>query len=315
MLWLFSQWQLLPTTPCPSSTSQAGRCEDWPWPRCGIGCPWASTNEVKSSNSCRMTITLTPSSLHGEGTANNITDLPTWFWIIIQFSMMPPVLQNTGYLNPGTPFHWVKSSIDFLKNLNPLSSVRLKRVSESLIHQNQLAWPSTCKGWYGIRSWLRNTINIHSQNPLLLHKLESNTFWQPIHSCYWFIHAPVQGKILEVVDALNKTKFLVLGCSILIIAVDHKPLQKVFDDDEISNACLPNHKEKTVCYQFHKAHFPVALHEAASAFSCHPTGLRWCFYQMTWQPQVLWLLCSPWPLCPLIYGLHELSLIPSSLNP
>jgi len=201
---------------------------DWPWPRCGIGCPWSSTNGVKSSNSCRMTTTLTPSSLHGGGTAYNITDLLTWFWLIIQLSMVPPVLQNTGYLNPGTPYHWVKSSIDFLKNLHPLSSMRLKRVSESLIHQNQLAWPSTCKG-YGIRSWLRNNINIHSQNPLLLHKLESNTCWQPLHSCCWFIYAPVQGKILEVVDALNKTKFLVLGCGILIITVDHKPLQKVFD--------------------------------------------------------------------------------------
>lgn len=275
---------LLLTTSRSTSTSQAGRCKSWPWPRRSIGCPWASTNEVKSSNSHRMITTLTPSSLHGGGTANNITDLPTWFWIIIQFSMMPPVLQNTGYLNPGTPFRWVKSSKDFLKNLYPLSSVRLKRVSESLIHQNQLAWPSTCKGWYGIRSCLRNTINIHSQNPLLLHKMESNTCWQPLHSCCWFIYAPVQGKILEVVGALNKTKFLVLGCSILIITVDHKPLQKVFDDrflNELSNACLPNHKEKTVCYQFHKAHFPVVLHEAASAFSCHPTGPKWCFYQMT----------------------------------
>ena len=130
------------------------------WPRCGIGCPWASKNGVKSSNSCRMTTTLTPSSLHGGGIASNITDLPTWFWIIIQFSMMLPVLQNTGYLNPGTPFRWVKSSIDFLKNQK--SSVRLQRVTESLIHQNQLAWPSTCKGWYGIRFWLRNTIKLIS---------------------------------------------------------------------------------------------------------------------------------------------------------
>lgn len=68
-----------------------------------------------------------------------------------------------------------------------------------------------------------------------------------------------------------------INCSILIITVDHKPIQEVFDDrfyflDEISNACLPNHKEKTVCYQFHKAHFPVVLHEATSPFSCHPTG-------------------------------------------
>lgn len=44
-----------------------------------------------------------------------------------------------GLPQPRHTISLVKSPIDFLKNLNPLSSVRLKRVSESLIHQNQLA--------------------------------------------------------------------------------------------------------------------------------------------------------------------------------
>ena len=43
-------------------------------------------------------------------------------------------------------------------------------------------------------------------------------------------YAPVEGEALAVADALDKARFFVLGCSNLIIAVDHKPLLKVFGD-------------------------------------------------------------------------------------
>ena len=66
-------------------------------------------------------------------------------------------------------------------------------------------------------------------------------------------YPPVEGEALVVTDALYKARFFVLGCSDLIIAVDHKPLLKVFSDrshEEISNNRLCNLKEKTLCYKF-----------------------------------------------------------------
>ena len=54
-------------------------------------------------------------------------------------------------------------------------------------------------------------------------------------------YAPVEGEALAVADALDKTRFFVL-----IIAVYHKPLLKVFGGrylNEISNARLRNIKE------------------------------------------------------------------------
>ena len=88
-------------------------------------------------------------------------------------------------------------------------------------------------------------------------------------------YAPVEGEALAVADTLDKARFFVLGCSNLIIAVDHKPLLKVFGDwslEEITNARLRNLKEKTLRYRFRMVHIPGVRHKAADAVSRHPTG-------------------------------------------
>ena len=54
-------------------------------------------------------------------------------------------------------------------------------------------------------------------------------------------YAPIEGEALAVADALKKARYFVLGCNDLIIAVDHKPLLKVFGDrslDDIPNSRL-----------------------------------------------------------------------------
>ena len=65
-------------------------------------------------------------------------------------------------------------------------------------------------------------------------------------------YAPIEGEALAVADALDKARYFVLGCKDLIIAVDHKPLLKVFGDralDDISDNRLRNLKEKTFRYK------------------------------------------------------------------
>ena len=88
-------------------------------------------------------------------------------------------------------------------------------------------------------------------------------------------YAPVEGEALAVVDALDKARYFVLGCEELIIAVDHKPLLKIFGDrslDQLSNGRLRNLKEKTLRYKFKMIHIPGAKHRAADAVSRNPTG-------------------------------------------
>ena len=66
-------------------------------------------------------------------------------------------------------------------------------------------------------------------------------------------YAPVEGEALAVADALEKARYFVLGCNDLVIAVDHKPLLKIFWDrslENFPNARLRNLKENTLRYKF-----------------------------------------------------------------
>ena len=67
----------------------------------------------------------------------------------------------------------------------------------------------------------------------------------------------------------------VLGCDKLIIAVDHKPLLKIFDDrclEDISSVRLRNLKKKTLRYLFRMVHIPGVKHKDTDAISRHPTS-------------------------------------------
>ena len=48
-------------------------------------------------------------------------------------------------------------------------------------------------------------------------------------------YSTIQGEALAVVHALDHARHFVLGCQNLIIAVDHKPLLKVFEDRSLEH--------------------------------------------------------------------------------
>ena len=88
-------------------------------------------------------------------------------------------------------------------------------------------------------------------------------------------YTPIEGEALAVADALDKARHFVLGCKNLTIAVDHKPLLKIFSDrslDEISNNRLRNLKEKTLRYLFRMAYIPGIKNRAPDSVSRYPTG-------------------------------------------
>ena len=88
-------------------------------------------------------------------------------------------------------------------------------------------------------------------------------------------YAPIEGEALAVADALDKCRYFVLGCQDLIVAVDHKPLLKLFGDrslQDIPNTRLRNLKEKTLRYRFRMVHIPGVRHRATDCISRHPTG-------------------------------------------
>ena len=80
---------------------------------------------------------------------------------------------------------------------------------------------------------------------------------------------------MAVADSLERTRYFVLGCPNLIVAVDHKPLIKVLADrslDDVPNNRLRRIKEQTLRYKFNIIYVPGAKNHAADAMSRHPTS-------------------------------------------
>lgn len=70
-------------------------------------------------------------------------------------------------------------------------------------------------------------------------------------------------------------RHFVLGCSNLTIAVDHKPLLKIFGDrslEQITNTRLRNLKEKTLRYRLRMAHIAGVKNRALDVLSRYPSG-------------------------------------------
>ena len=76
-------------------------------------------------------------------------------------------------------------------------------------------------------------------------------------------------------DALDKAIFFALGCTELIVAVDHKPLLKILGDRSLKDICngrLRNLKERTLRYRFRVVHIPGIRNRVVDAVSRNPTG-------------------------------------------
>ena len=84
---------------------------------------------------------------------------------------------------------------------------------------------------------------------------------------------PVEGEAFAVAWALQKTKHFTLVNDKLTIAVDHKPLLKIFGDrqlGEIENTRLLNFKEKTLRWSFRVVYVPGKEHSVPDALSRYP---------------------------------------------
>ena len=127
----------------------------------------------------------------------------------------------------------------------------------------------------------------------------AETLWLPDHPCQqtillqhsWqivlvgsrFTHSaeshyrPIEGEALAVADALDRTRYFVLGCKDLTVVVDHIPLLGILGTcslEAISNPHLRNLKEKTLRYQFKMVYIPGVKNRASDCMSRRSSGTR-----------------------------------------
>lgn len=208
------------------------------------------------------------------------TDIRSWFGLVNQvsyaFSMTAPMLPFREFLKPGTPFRWDDQLSELLEKSK---SVIVAEIEEGVRIFDKEKPTCLATDWskVGIGFWL---FQKHCACPLTALfccptgwkiTLVGSRFTHPAESRY----APVEGEALAVADALDRARYFVLGCKELIIAVDHKPLLKLFGDrslDDIPNNRLRNLKEKTLRYRFRMMHVPGVKNRAPDTVSRHPAG-------------------------------------------
>ena len=213
-------------------------------------------------------------------TPRTITDVRSWFGLVNQvayaFASAEKMQPFRTLLQPKIPFVWTEELNDLFEETKTIISQEIQRGVE-IFDKNKSTCLATDFSKDGIGFWLlQKHCSCTSAKPFCCRTgwkvtLVGSRFTSSAESRY----APIEGEALAVVDALNKTRHFVLGCPNLIIAVDHKPLLKVFSDrslDEIPNPRLRNLKEKTLQYRFQIAHIPGIRHVAADTISRKPVG-------------------------------------------
>ena len=213
-------------------------------------------------------------------TPANITDIRSWFGLVNQvayaFAAAERMLPFRALLKPGTTFTW---NDDMQSLFEESKSVIISEIEEGVRIFDASRPTCLATDWSktGIGFWLfQKHCNCRGNKPFCCRDgwkitLAGSRFTHPAESRY----APVEGEALAVADSLNKARYFVLGCKNLTLAVDHKPLLKIFGDrslDEISNTRLRNLKVKTLGYRFRVIHITGVKHRAADAISRHPTG-------------------------------------------
>jgi len=130
---------------------------------------------------------------------------------------------------------------------------------------------------HGIGFWLFQKHCLCPSNDFFCYRhvwqitLVDSRFKHPAESRY----APIKGETLAVADVLDRTRYFVLGCTYLIIVLDHKPLLKIFGErslDQTNNPQLRNLKEKTLHYHFKIVRIPGVKNRASDAISRYPTS-------------------------------------------
>ena len=213
-------------------------------------------------------------------TPQKLTDIRSWFGLVNQvsyaFSIADKMQPFRDLLKQGTPFRWDPH----LNNLFEESkAVIVKEIEEGVRIFDKTKPTCLTTDWSksGIGFWLlQKHCECAGTQPFCCHSgwritLVGSRFTHAAESRY----APIEGEALAVADALDKTRYFVMGCDNLTVAVDHKPLLKVFGSrslEDTPNPRLRNLKEKTLRYRFKMVHIPGIRNLAADGMSRHPTG-------------------------------------------
>ena len=209
----------------------------------------------------------------------NITDIRSWFGLVNQaaysFSKCSVMNPFRELLKKGSQFTW---NDNLEKAFNAAKKVIIGKIEQGvrIFEKDRKTCLATDWSKTGIGAWLlQKHCKCDSSKPFCC-----PTGWHVTLFCSRFLtdaesrYAAVEGESLAVVYGLEKCKHFILGCTDLVIAVDHKPLIGLFTQrglDNIPNARLRNLKEKTFPYRFQMVHVSGIKNRVADCLSRTPS--------------------------------------------
>ncbi len=214
-------------------------------------------------------------------TPNNITDIRSFFGLVNQvsyaFASNNKMAPFRDLLKPSNTFCWTP---ELQTAFNEAKTFIIQEVQNGvqIFDKNRTTCLVTDWSKDGTGFWLYQK---HCQCPEPHKPFCCKDGWKTVLVGSRFTsaaesrYAPIEGEALAVVEGLNKAKHFIIGCPNLIVAVDHKPLLKIFGDrhlDDIPNPRLRNLKEKTLRYKFSVIHIPGPKNRASDALSRHPVS-------------------------------------------
>ncbi|KAK3881921.1 hypothetical protein Pcinc_009185 [Petrolisthes cinctipes] len=159
-------------------------------------------------------------------TPRNITDIRSWFGLINQvsyaFASTERLQPFCHLLKPGTHFEWYKE-LDHLFEESKSVIIHEIRKGVEIFEKTRPTCLATDWSKEGIGFWLfQKHCGCSSTRPFCCKEgwkitLVGSRFTSGAESRY----APVEGEALAAVDVLDKPRHFILGCSDLILALDH----------------------------------------------------------------------------------------------
>ena len=211
-------------------------------------------------------------------TPTNIHDIRSWFGLVDQVShyaqlrnMMEPFRK---FLSPKVKFEWDDELETLFKSSKELIVDAIREGVKIFDPTRRTAlmpdWSKTGIGFWLLQKYChcKNTSPGCCQDGWRI-VLAGSRFLSSAERNY----APVEGEALGVAWALEQTRFFTMGCSDLLVVVDHKPLVKLLGDrrlDEIVNPRLFRIKQRTLMWQFQIEYQPGTKNHVADAVSRRP---------------------------------------------
>ena len=198
----------------------------------------------------------------------NKGDVQSWFGLVNQvsyaFSVAKVMLPFRELLKSSNKCYWDKALQQAFEKSKLTIIINEIQNIVKIFHKTEPTSLATDWSKDGIGYWLfQKHCSCLSNNPFCCKNrwkriLVGSRFAHPVEPRY----TPIEGESLAVADALDKARHFVLGCKHLIVAVNHRPLLKIFGDqslDLICNTRLRNlTKKNNLRYHFKMVHIPVS---------------------------------------------------------